>query len=64
MSEWNAEQIARGAALLRELKIPFVSNQPQYNMLWRVIEEQVVPTCEREGMSQIVWSHRARRAHR
>ncbi len=25
-------------------------------MLWRVIEEQVVPTCEREGMSQIVWS--------
>src|SRR5690606_4023301 len=56
VSEWNAEQIARGAALARELKIPFVSNQPQYNMLWRVIEEQVVPTCEREGMSQIVWS--------
>ncbi|WP_298180959.1 aldo/keto reductase family protein [Saccharomonospora sp.] len=56
VSEWSAEQIARGAALARELKIPFVSNQPQYNMLWRVIEEQVVPTCEREGMSQIVWS--------
>ncbi|EHR60140.1 aldo/keto reductase family protein [Saccharomonospora cyanea] len=56
VSEWSAEQIARGAALARELKIPFVSNQPQYNMLWRVIEEQVVPTCEREGLSQIVWS--------
>ncbi|MEY7973169.1 aldo/keto reductase family protein [Saccharomonospora xinjiangensis] len=56
VSEWTAEQIARGAALARELKIPFVSNQPQYNMLWRVIEEQVVPACEREGLSQIVWS--------
>ncbi|WP_028662035.1 aldo/keto reductase family protein [Saccharomonospora saliphila] len=56
VSEWSAEQIARGAALARELKIPFVSNQPQYNMLWRVIEEQVVPTSEREGLSQIVWS--------
>ncbi|MFC4000796.1 aldo/keto reductase family protein [Prauserella oleivorans] len=56
VSEWTAEQITRGAALARELKIPFVSNQPQYNMLWRVIEDQVIPACEREGMSQIVWS--------
>jgi aryl-alcohol dehydrogenase-like predicted oxidoreductase len=56
VSEWNAEQITRGAGLARELKVPFVSNQPQYNMLWRVIESQVVPASEREGMSQIVWS--------
>ncbi|ASR34860.1 aldo/keto reductase [Prauserella marina] len=56
VSEWNAEQISRGAALARELRVPFISNQPQYNMLWRVIEEQVIPACEREGMSQIVWS--------
>ncbi|PKV90860.1 aryl-alcohol dehydrogenase-like predicted oxidoreductase [Amycolatopsis echigonensis] len=56
VSEWNAEQIARGAALARELKIPFVSNQPQYSMLWRVIEAQVVPASEHEGLSQIVWS--------
>ncbi|MBB5959870.1 aryl-alcohol dehydrogenase-like predicted oxidoreductase [Saccharothrix tamanrassetensis] len=56
VSEWNAEQIARAAALARELKVPFISNQPQYSMLWRVIESQVVPTCEREGISQIVWS--------
>ncbi|WP_116203876.1 aldo/keto reductase family protein [Amycolatopsis circi] len=56
VSEWNAEQISRGAALARELKIPFVSNQPQYSMLWRVIESQVVPASEREGLSQIVWS--------
>ncbi|WP_033295556.1 aldo/keto reductase family protein [Amycolatopsis jejuensis] len=56
VSEWNAEQIARAAVLARELRIPLVSNQPQYSMLWRVIEAQVVPACEREGMSQIVWS--------
>jgi aryl-alcohol dehydrogenase-like predicted oxidoreductase len=56
VSEWNAEQISRGAALARELKIPFVSSQPQYSMLWRVIESQVVPVSEREGISQIVWS--------
>ncbi|MCO1582580.1 aldo/keto reductase family protein [Crossiella sp. SN42] len=56
VSEWNAEQISRGAALARELHVPFVSNQPQYSMLWRVIESQVVPASEREGISQIVWS--------
>src|SRR5882757_8447757 len=53
VSEWTAEQIARGAALARELNVPFVSNQPQYNMLWRIIEPQVVPAAEREGLSQI-----------
>jgi aryl-alcohol dehydrogenase-like predicted oxidoreductase len=56
VSEWNAEQITRGAALARELNVPLISNQPQYSMLWRVIEAQVIPTCEREGLSQIVWS--------
>jgi aryl-alcohol dehydrogenase-like predicted oxidoreductase len=56
VSEWTADEITRGAALARELRVPFISNQPQYNMLWRVIEEQVVPACEREGLSQIVWS--------
>ena len=56
VSEWNAEQIARGAALARELNVPFISNQPQYSALWRVIEEQVIPASKREGISQIVWS--------
>jgi aryl-alcohol dehydrogenase-like predicted oxidoreductase len=56
VSEWTAEQITRGAALARELHVPLVSNQPQYSALYRVIEAQVVPTCEREGMSQIVFS--------
>ena len=56
VSEWNAEQIRAGHALAQELRVPFVSNQPQYNMLWRVIEDQIEPTCRELGMSQIVWS--------
>ncbi|HYD42368.1 MAG TPA: aldo/keto reductase family protein [Anaeromyxobacter sp.] len=56
VSEWTAEQIAKGAALARELRIPFASNQPQYSMLWRVIEEEVVPASEKAGIGQIVWS--------
>jgi aryl-alcohol dehydrogenase-like predicted oxidoreductase len=56
VSEWTAEQIQAGHALATELKIPFVSNQPQYSMLWRVIEGKVVPTCEELGIGQIVWS--------
>jgi len=56
VSEWNAEEIAAGAALARDLGIQLISNQPQYSMLWRVIEEEVVPVSEKEGISQIVWS--------
>lgn len=56
VSEWTAEQITRGAALARELRVPLVSNQPQYSMLWRVIESEVVPACVRAGLGQIVWS--------
>jgi aryl-alcohol dehydrogenase-like predicted oxidoreductase len=56
VSEWRAEEIEAGAALARELGVQLISNQPQYSMLWRVIEEEVVPTSEREGLSQIVWS--------
>jgi aryl-alcohol dehydrogenase-like predicted oxidoreductase len=56
VSEWTADQIRRGHELARELKIPFVSNQPQYNMIWRVIETEVVPTSEELGLGQIVWS--------
>src|SRR5690349_19050021 len=56
VSEWKAEQLRAGHALARELKIPFVSNQPQYSMLWRVIEAEVVPTSKELGIGQIVWS--------
>lgn len=56
VSEWDADQITRGAAFARELKVPFISNQPQYSMLWRVIEQEVIPASQDAGMSQIVWS--------
>ena len=56
VSEWTADQIRQGHALARELGIQLISSQPQYSMLWRVIEDEVVPTCRELGMSQIVWS--------
>jgi aryl-alcohol dehydrogenase-like predicted oxidoreductase len=56
VSEWRAEEIRAAAELARELRIPLVSNQPQYSMLWRVIEAEVVPASEELGLSQIVWS--------
>src|SRR3954470_7813854 len=56
VSEWTAEQIGQAAALARELNVPFVSNQPQYSMLWRVIEPEVIPASEKVGIGQIVWS--------
>src|SRR5689334_9833893 len=56
VSEWRAEQIREAHALARELRIPLVSNQPQYSMLWRVIEEEIVPTSEELGIGQIVFS--------
>jgi aryl-alcohol dehydrogenase-like predicted oxidoreductase len=56
VSEWTAEQISRGHALARQLGIQLISSQPQYSMLWRVIEAEVVPTCRELGISQIVWS--------
>jgi aryl-alcohol dehydrogenase-like predicted oxidoreductase len=56
VSEWTAKQITAAAELARDLRLQLVSNQPQYSMLWRVIEDEVVPACERAGMSQIVWS--------
>jgi len=56
VSEWNAEQLRAGHALARELGIQLISNQPQYSMLWRVIDAEVVPTSVELGVSQIVWS--------
>jgi aryl-alcohol dehydrogenase-like predicted oxidoreductase len=56
VSEWTAEQIEAAAKLAKELRVPLVSNQPQYSMLWRIIEGKVIPTCEAWGMGQVVWS--------
>jgi len=56
VSEWSADQIRAGHALAKDLGFQLVSNQPQYSMLWRVIEDQVVPTSEELGVSQVCWS--------
>ncbi|HEY5881158.1 MAG TPA: aldo/keto reductase family protein [Nakamurella sp.] len=56
VSEWTADQIREGHALAEQLGIQLISSQPQYSMLWRVIEDQVVPTSRELGISQIVWS--------
>ena len=56
-SEWNAEQIS-AALKIQDAKgyNRFVSSQPQYSMLWRVIESKVIPLSQKEGIGQIVWS--------
>ncbi|GAA2167709.1 aldo/keto reductase family protein [Actinomadura napierensis] len=57
VSEWRAEEIERALKIADEMGFDrIVSSQPQYSMLWRVIEEEVVPLSEREGIGQIVWS--------
>jgi aryl-alcohol dehydrogenase-like predicted oxidoreductase len=56
VSEWTADQIREGHRLSKELGFQLISSQPQYSALYRVIEEEVVPTCRELGISQIVWS--------
>ncbi|MHA6624367.1 aldo/keto reductase family protein [Pseudonocardia sichuanensis] len=56
VSEWTAAQLRDGQALAEDLGFRLVSNQPQYSMLWRVIEGEVVPASEELGISQIVFS--------
>ena len=56
VSEWTAEQIRAGHELAQDLGVQLISSQPQYSMLWRVIEGEVVPACRELGVSQIVWS--------
>jgi aryl-alcohol dehydrogenase-like predicted oxidoreductase len=53
-SEWPPEQIR--AALEMPGVAKFVSSQPQYSMLWRRPEQEVIPLCRENGISQIVWS--------
>jgi aryl-alcohol dehydrogenase-like predicted oxidoreductase len=53
-SEWPIERIEQSLALPGAVR--WVSSQPQYSMLWRAPEAEVIPLCEREGISQIVWS--------
>jgi aryl-alcohol dehydrogenase-like predicted oxidoreductase len=63
VSEWKASQIRDAVSMQQELGYDrFISNQPEYSMLWRVIEAEVVPTSQELGLSQIVWSPMAQGA--
>ena len=56
-SEWPSDRIQAAIQLSRERGLlPFVSSQPQYSMLWRDPEDEVIPLCAANGISQIVWS--------
>jgi 1-deoxyxylulose-5-phosphate synthase len=54
-SEWTAEQIHAALALVPQVE-KFVSSQPQYSLLYRLPEREVIPLCKENGISQIVWS--------
>ena len=53
-SEWPVARIEESLALPDVAR--WVSSQPQYSMIWRGPEAEVIPLCERERISQIVWS--------
>jgi aryl-alcohol dehydrogenase-like predicted oxidoreductase len=53
-SEWPADRIQAALDLTGVTK--FVSSQPQYSLLWREPEDEVIPLCAANGISQIVWS--------
>jgi aryl-alcohol dehydrogenase-like predicted oxidoreductase len=56
-SEWSATEITSALKIQEKMSYnKFVSSQPQYSMLWRVIESQVIPVCKANGIGQIVWS--------
>jgi 1-deoxyxylulose-5-phosphate synthase len=56
-SEWPAERIQAAIDLAGNGRTAkFVSSQPQYSLLWREPEEDVIPLCAGNGISQIVWS--------
>ena len=57
VSEWTAEQISDALRLADEMGFDrIISSQPQYSLIWRVIEAEVVPLSQKEGVGQIVWS--------
>jgi aryl-alcohol dehydrogenase-like predicted oxidoreductase len=57
VSEWRAEEIQAALKIADQMGLDrIISNQPQYNMIWRVIESEVIPLALQEGIGQIVWS--------
>ena len=53
-SEWPADRIREALAMSGVAK--FVSSQPQYSLVWREPEDEIIPLCAENGISQIVWS--------
>ncbi len=56
VSEWTADKLRAGHELAQQMGFQLISNQPQYSMLWRVIEGEIVPTSRELGISQVVFS--------
>ena len=57
ISEWTADQIADALKIADDMGFDRIaSSQPQYSMLWRVPEAEVIPLCRKEGIGQICWS--------
>lgn len=56
VSEWTADQLRAGQELAVQAGFRIVSNQPEYNMIHRVIETEVVPASKELGIGQVVWS--------
>jgi aryl-alcohol dehydrogenase-like predicted oxidoreductase len=57
ISEWQPGQIKAAVEYSDKHDLDrIVSSQPQYNMLWRVIEKEIIPLCEEAGIGQVVWS--------
>lgn len=56
VSEWPADKIRQAVAMGKELGIQVIASQPQYNMLYRVIEAEVIPASIETGVGQVVWS--------
>ncbi|HYK71706.1 MAG TPA: aldo/keto reductase, partial [Pseudoneobacillus sp.] len=57
VSEWTAEQITEAVHLAdKKLLDRIVVNQPQYSMLQRYIEKEIIPVSEKHGIGQVVFS--------
>lgn len=57
VSEWTAAQISDALGIADEMGLDRIaSSQPQYSMLWRVPEAEVIPVCREAGIGQVCWS--------
>lgn len=56
VSEWYPDQIRAAAGLAREMRVPLISNQAEYSMLWRTVEDGVIDACEENGMAHLCFS--------